>query len=89
VIANIDLWPVAIIQDRYMGSYSKGEWLAIADSTADYSSDLGVTNRVDWCLLDGPHGDDVAARIFWSSPPAWIAVGNTPNEALDNLIAKN
>jgi hypothetical protein len=32
--------------------------------------------------------DDIEAADFWSSPPSWIAVGPTPDQAVANLIAK-
>jgi hypothetical protein len=30
---------------------------------------------------------DIEARIFWENPPTWIAVGATPDEAIDALEA--
>ena len=43
--------------------------------------------RADFCLMsdDGPLGSDVDASMFWVDPPSWIAVGSTPDEALEKL----
>ncbi len=79
-----DLWPIAIIQDRYLGSYANGKWFAIAN--ADMSTDVG--SRAEFCLTSGPHGDDVTAMNFWYEAPDWIAVGNSPEEAINNLTRK-
>jgi len=72
-----DLFPVAVIEDRYMGAYAKGKWLALA-CWDEHAEDI----------LIGPHGDDTAARAFWDNPPKWIAPGATPDEAIANLLAK-
>jgi hypothetical protein len=79
-----DLYPVAVIQDRYQGTYSNGEWLAICRAGMDED---GIS-RISWLSTFGPGADDVEAADFWSSPPSWIAVGATPNQAVANLIAK-
>lgn len=77
----MDTFPIAIVQDRYTGAYSGGRWLAIASAT-----DTVDETRVDFCLGSdhGPSGSDVAGS-FWVTPPSWIAVGSTPEEALANL----
>ena len=80
----METYPIAIVQDRYTGVYSGGWWPAIACATDIVD---GNQTRVDFCLVsdDGPSGSDVEAGSFWVSPPSWIAVGNTPEEALANL----
>lgn len=78
-----DLFPISIIEDRYGGCYAGGAWLAIAG--ADHLENGAY--RVVRCLEDGPHGDDVDAKLFWTNPPPWIAVGSTPAEALERLHA--
>ena len=83
----INHWPVAIIADRYGGSYSGGGWLAISEANERVGGG-SLASRVDWCLEDGPHGDDTDAMMFWASPPAWIAAGHTPDKALAALQAK-
>jgi hypothetical protein len=77
----IDDYPIAVIQDRYHGVYSGGEWLAI--SCADHLENGAY--RIVRCLEDGPHGDDVEATSFWANPPSWIASGKTPEEAIRKL----
>lgn len=83
---RIDLWPVAIIEDRYNGVYSGGAWLAIANAFRAMGD--GRLNRAGYCVVDGPSGDDFDADEFWAAPPDWIAVGATPDEALAALHAK-
>jgi hypothetical protein len=78
------LYPVAIIQDRYNGCYSHGQWLAISQASNWYRDTL---TRVSWCLYEGPHGDDMDAMTFWQNPPEWIAAGATPEEAIAKLAA--
>jgi len=77
-----DAYPIAIVQDRYSGVYSEGTWLAIAQADLPHEG----RSRADFVLADGPHGDDCVASEFWSDPPLWIAVGNSPQEALDRLL---
>ena len=76
-----DTFPIAIIQDRYGGVYSGGEWLAIANADSLYHG----LERVIWCLRNGPHGADMDARDFWASAPGWIAAANSPSEASGRL----
>ena len=77
------LHPVMVLEDRYGGVYSGGPWLAI-----------GVADRLEngayravRVLESGPSGDDVEAQFFWGEPPSWIAVGQTPDEAVARLRA--
>ena len=83
---SLDLmYPIIIVEDRYSGVYSRGNWIAVAEfnKKADNNS-----TRLDIILLEanGGNGD---SDFFWrnpkSPPPHWVAVGNTPNEALENL----
>jgi len=76
------LYPIAIVQDRYGGVYSGGDWLAIARADAAHDG----RSRVDFALAHGPHGSDCIAAEFWADPPDWIAVGNSPDEARDRLL---
>ena len=75
---QLGVWPVVVIQDRYGGTYSRGLWLALQNADERRMRDV----------FDGPHGDDCDAMEFWMEPPAWIAVGPTPNEAIKALLAK-
>lgn len=83
-MSRLDYWPAAIIQDRYNGVYAGGSWLAISEADTQFEHGM---SRVDWCLNDGPYGDDTDAMMFWAEPPTWIAVGNTPDAALSALKA--
>ena len=80
-----DLYPCAVFEDRYSGSYSGGRWLAVGEANHLHAGQ----SRANFILSDdGPNGDDGAAMDFWTSPPDWIAVGDTLQEALDNLIQR-
>jgi hypothetical protein len=78
----LDGYPIAIVEDRYSGAYSEGTWLAVAKANLSH----GGQSRVDFVLTSGPHGEDRDAAEFWAAPPRWIAVGNSPQEALDHLL---
>lgn len=78
-------YPVAVLQDRYNGSYSGRLWLAIAE--ADHM-DNGCY-RIVRCIEDGPSGDDISAQEFWHEPPGWIAVGSTAEEAICALASQD
>jgi hypothetical protein len=75
------LYPVAIIQDRYRGIYSGGEWLAVANSDEPFQGSC----RAAWLTKEGPGGSDTDAASFWQKPPAWIAADATPDLALAKL----
>lgn len=81
---TLDHYPVAIVEDRYGGVYSGGQWLAIAIADEPHEG----RSRVDFVIGHrnaGPHGDDSEAMAFWCDPPDWIAVGISPQDALDHL----
>jgi hypothetical protein len=77
------LYPVIVLQDRYGGVYSGGEWIAIRDGNALVGSEV----RAAWVVKHGPSGTDLDAASFWSDPPAWVAVGPTPDDAVQHLFA--
>ncbi len=77
-------YPIIILQDRYSGTYSNGKWIAIAVGNQMENG----AYRIIRCLEDGPSGDDTDAQWFWSEPPDWVAVGDTPNEAEAALMKK-
>ena len=81
-------YPVAIIQDRYFGLYSGGLWFAIAMADAPWGPVDPEPSRAQFCLDEGPNGTDEEAVAFWRSKPSWIAVGNTPGEAVERLTAR-
>ncbi|MCW3581745.1 hypothetical protein K6Y74_01795 [Burkholderia cenocepacia] len=79
--------PIAVIEDRYIGSYSGGTWIAISEYDLEFSPGI---SRLSWLSSgdDGPLDDDPEAREFWGSVApglSWIAVGNSPDEAIANL----
>lgn len=74
---------IVVVEDRYCGTYSGGEWLAI---------DLGdgfaqQRERLAWIADSGPHGCDTEAAEFWGSEPDWICAGKTLDEAINCLAA--
>ena len=92
---KLDQYPVAIIEDRYGGAYSGGRWIAIAHADcldgSTTSEDIALT-RIDFVLGEeggapGPSDGDPDAALFWDDAPDWVAVGDTPDEALANLRA--
>lgn len=85
---NLDrLFPVAIVTDRYHGTYSGGLWWAVALADAPFDEIELEPTRLAHCLDDGPNGTDHEALAFWAKRPRWIAVGNTPTEAMEALLA--
>lgn len=84
MVSERHIHPVTIVEDRYSGAYSGGKWLAI--NGADVLEN--GCYRIIRILEQGPHGDDSDAAEFWSASPHWIAAGNTPDDALKNLMAK-
>ena len=78
-------YPIAVIEDRYGGTYSGGKWIAVADFYASCGDALRSRLGV---VVDGAHGDDLTAAEFGGEKPEWCAVGNTPDEAIANLRAK-
>jgi hypothetical protein len=77
--------PVAIIEDRYGGIHCGGAWIAVANADRLHEGRM----RADFVLsteCGGPHASDPEAMAFWREPPDWLAVGATPQEALDNLV---
>lgn len=73
----VELYPIVIVQDRYQGIYAGGEWIAIS---GDHFNEV---TEVVW-------GSDGEAMGFVRlSVEKWVAVGDTPNEALERLMKKN
>lgn len=81
-------FPVAIVEDRYCGAYSGGGWIAISNADAPFAN----TTRINWLLDGAAFGGDRDCEEFWDSLDAeigaWLAVGATPQAALDALSAK-
>ena len=81
------LYPIAVFEDRYSGVYSGGGWIAVAECDTE---EANHRNRF-WVAFDGTHGDDMEAATFGGLIPLfkWIAVGNSPEHAIANLMEKN
>lgn len=78
--------PVVLVQDKFDGAYSKGLWIAIAMADAPVSPlDIDRT-RAAFILEEGPNGTDEEALKFWTSPPDWVAAGQTPETAIYALL---
>ena len=79
-------YPIAVFEDRYSGVYSGGSWIAVSecDKIEDGRSRF-------WIAFDGTHGGgDIEASSFGDLIPIlpWIAVGSSPDEAIENLRKK-
>ena len=72
---SLETYPVAIIEDRYSGTYSGGKWLAFSCAN----------ERIFGLACFGGDGD---AMAFWLEPPKDIGVGSTPQEALEKLLSQ-
>lgn len=66
-----EIYPLTIINDRYTGTYSGGEFTAW---NMDYSE-----------IPTEPAEDDVTCMWFWSDTEIPIGRGKTPQEAVDDL----
>lgn len=77
-------WPVTvtIVEDRYTGTYSGGEWLAY----------YGGTDRIDagadGDLIDAFGCDPDCAGFFATPRAEEIGRGDTPEEALTDLLRR-
>lgn len=69
-----NLYPVTIIADRYSGTYSGGRYVAFG-LYAD-------------AIPEGATGGDIECAEFFASKDVIYGVGETPNEALENLIVR-
>ena len=78
------LHPLMLLQDRYSGTYSGGEWIAVGEANRL----VGTASRAAWIIERGPSGGDAEASAFWVDPPDWIAVGNSPELAIEALVNK-
>lgn len=76
------IWPVTIIKSRYGGGYEGGPWLAF--------------NCEYWQVPEAVYGDDISCSTFFTEyersnrkkNPLKIGRGDTPDEALKNLVAQ-
>jgi hypothetical protein len=69
------LWPIAVVQDRYCGTYIGGKWVAIPHASGvDYESGL-------W-------GSDEDAMFWAKRKENTYGTGDTPDAALADLYEK-
>lgn len=82
--------PVVIVEDRYSGTYSGGQWLAVsqADRTLDVPLPPLVT-RLKFLLTEGPYGSPELASAFWRRHPKWVARGDSLWAAIDHVRSQN
>ena len=64
-----ELWPVIVISDRYMGTYSGAQWTAF--------------NTYD--VPNGPADSDTECCDFWQCPNMPVGKGGTPDETVVDL----
>ena len=77
-MSNNNLYPIIVFQSRYGGIYEGGEWFAIS----------GFENMSSG-LQGYFEGDDCDAFDFWEQEHTFpISTGNTPNDAVNSLLAK-
>lgn len=68
-------YPCTIIKDRYTGAYSGGEWTC-------WPCDENKIPKEQ-------RGDDITCMDFWNIvDKSIIGIGNSPQEALGNLVKK-
>ena len=75
------LWPVKVLQDGFDGKFSGGEWIA-------YSDDQEERDDTIW---NETQCDTQKAAAFWRDEGRatdWVAVGDTPDHAVEALLAK-
>jgi len=72
-------YPVVIRQARYMGVYEGGLWIAT-------SSTPEIPSPRFFDYLTG--SDEDAIELFLSPDARYIGRGDTPNEALDDLMRR-
>lgn len=70
----IPIYPITIVLDRYFGVYSGGIY------TAWNLHPENVPKEID--------GSDSECMDYWNTNKALCGKGNTPNAAIDSLLAK-
>ena len=67
-------YPLTIIKDRYQGTYSGGKFTA--------------WNLKHFDVPEAIQGDDLTASVFWQYDDFIVGKGDTPEEAILDLIEK-
>ena len=96
------IYPIMLIEDRYNGAYSGGKWLAAANANGgvfkpNWDIDREYKHRADFLVEGPPSGGDSDAIEFWDhiypkhkyATLQWLAVGDRPDEAIENLKEQN
>lgn len=89
-------YALAIIEDRYTGTYSGGRFIAIANAF-DEEHAQEYDGEIYPCRFnlvhDMAHDGDPEASNFWhyvrENDFPWVAVGDTPNAAVEALQARS
>lgn len=68
-----DLWPVTIVRSRYGGVYEGGDWVA--------------HNLLPDEVPQESMGEDVECQEWFVQNRRDVGVGNTPQDAYNNLLA--
>lgn len=63
-----------VFQSRYSGTYEGGEWFALGNCTE---------------IPEGPWNDDDECVEWFSSNERTIGIGDTPDDAVSDLLAKD
>ena len=71
---NSNRYPSTVLQDRYGGTYSGGDWLAFPLEPGEIDEDV--------------LGDDVSCMCFWERYKEPVGKGNSPSEAFMSLVVK-
>ena len=67
-------WPLTIVKSRYGGVYEPGIWIAFPQAPSDIPD--------DW------HAGDVACADFFAQRKGHVGGGDTPDEALADLLCR-
>ena len=67
-------YPLTIISDRYCGTYSRGYYTA--------------WNLDPQCIPEGQDSDDCGCMDFWFENKIPVGLGDTPEQAIEDLIKK-
>lgn len=72
---ELHVYPLTVIEDRYNGCYSWGRWTA--------------WNMHHDKIPFGPFADDCSCAEFWHEEHTFpVGIGNTPDEAIQDLLEK-
>lgn len=79
------LWSHDIVPHLQISCGECGAWLAIASADEDFAESY---SRGEFFIRDGICVANDWSISFWASHPKWIACGDTPDQALEALIAQ-